>query len=258
MIANTVSQTTGPENLPPQAVESFRGQGFVHVPGVLSAEEVREYRDAALALAGRMQSFNSSGIFTQLVNAWLEDPAISRLTLHPRVTGIAEKLAGVPLRLWHDQVLIKQPHNKRPTEFHQDQPLWPHDNRRISLAAWVALVDVPVERGAMTYLPGSHSETGLGAMSLGDPRSIFEVHPEYEWAPRVTVPVRAGDVVYHHSRCAHMANDNSTDEPRVAHVVMMMDADTRYRKQGHPVTDPLDLREGAPLDNPDLFPRVPA
>ncbi len=239
-------------------IDSYRRQGFVHIPNVISPEEVKEFRDAALALVEKMKSFNESGIFTQLVNAWREDPTIRRLTMHPAVASLAEQLAGVPLRLWHDQVLIKQPHNKRPTEFHQDQPLWPHDNKHSSVTAWVALVDVPAERGCMTFIPGSHRRTELAAMNLGDPKSVFEVCPDLMWEPRVTVPLRAGDATFHHGRVAHMAADNTTDEPRVAHVVLLMDAETRYRKQGHPVTDPLNLEDGAPLDNADLFPRLPA
>lgn len=255
MSTTTSRYATTPENLTEDAIESYRRQGFVHVPGIISEHETREFHDAALALAERMKSFNESGIFTQLVNAWLEDGTIRRLTLHPNVGAIAERLTGVPLRLWHDQVLIKQPHNKRPTEFHQDQPLWPHDNRHTSIGAWIALCDIPAERGCMTYIPGSHERTDLAAMSLGDPRSAFEVCPDLTWEPRVTVPVRAGDCVFHHSRVLHMAGDNMTDEPRVVHVVLMMDAETTYRKQGHPVTDPLGLEEGQVLDA-DIFPRV--
>lgn len=255
MATATVEVATA-ENLPEETVQAFREQGFVHVRNVLTPEEVAEYRDAALRLSERVKSLNQSGIFTQLVNAWQEDEPMRRLTFHPQITGIATRLAGVPLRLWHDQILIKQPHNQKPTEFHQDQPLWPHDNRHVSLGAWIALVDVPVERGCMTYIPGSHRRTDLAAMSLGDERSAFEVAPDLAWEPRVTVPVRAGDVAFHHNRMMHRANDNATDEPRVAHAVFLMDAETRYRKQGHPVTDPLGLEDGAALDQ-EIFPRVP-
>lgn len=244
------------ETLSQEAVEAYRRDGFVHVPQVITPEEVGEFREAALALAERMKSYNATGIFTQLVNAWLEDETMKRLSLHPNIGGLAEKLAGVPLRMWHDQTLIKLPHNKKPTEFHQDQSLWPHDNKHTSISAWVALVDVPVERGCMTFIPGSQRYTDLRAMSLGDGNSAFEVAPDLQWEPRVTVPLRAGDVTFHNSRTLHMAGDNSTDVPRVAHIILMMDGETRYRKQAHPVTDPLNLNEGDPLDQ-EIFPRMP-
>jgi hypothetical protein len=50
-----------------------------------------------------------------------------------------------------------------------------------------------------------------------------------------------------------MATPNMTDDPRVAHVVIYMDAGTTYAGRGHVVTDPLGLAPGAPLDHP-LFP----
>ncbi len=77
------------------------------------------------------------------------------------------------------------------------------------------------------------------------------------WEPRVTIPLRAGDCTFHHARCAHMATPNLTDEPRVAHVVIYMDATTTYRKQRHVVTDPLGLEEGQRLDG-ELFPAIAA
>jgi ectoine hydroxylase-related dioxygenase (phytanoyl-CoA dioxygenase family) len=176
-----------------------------------------------------------------------------RLTLHPRLRRMAGLLAGVPLRLWHDQILIKQPRNQAATELHQDQPYWPHAQSTHPISAWIALQDVPVERGPMTFLPGSHRRTDLPAQSLADKRSLFEICPEFEYAPRVTVPLRAGDCTFHHGRCAHMATPNETDLARVAHVVIFMDAGTRFDGKGHIVTDPLGLSPGDPLDG-DLFP----
>ncbi len=101
--------TTTPDTLTQEQIEEYRTQGFVHLPGVISPEEAERYRDAALALAQRMGSFNQDGVFTQLVNAWREDEAMGMLSFHPNVTGIARKLAGVPLRMWHDQTLIVSP-----------------------------------------------------------------------------------------------------------------------------------------------------
>jgi ectoine hydroxylase-related dioxygenase (phytanoyl-CoA dioxygenase family) len=107
----------------------------------------------------------------------------------------------------------------------------------------------------MTFIPGSHSRLDLPAQDLTDPRDLFVKSPDLTWEPRMTVPLRAGDCTFHHALCAHMATPNITDEPRVAHVVIFMDAETTYHKMPHPVTDPLNLEEGAPLDG-DLFPRL--
>ena len=151
-----------------ELIHAYRRDGFVKIPGIITPEEAERYRQDALALAERMNPLYNGPIFTQLVNAWRESEAIRALTMHPNVAAVAEQLAGVPLRLWHDHLLIKQPHNHAPTEFHQDQPFWPHSNSRHALSAWIALVDVPVERGCMTFIPGTQERRDLRPQDLSD------------------------------------------------------------------------------------------
>jgi ectoine hydroxylase-related dioxygenase (phytanoyl-CoA dioxygenase family) len=254
--------TTTPATLPDTAIESYRRQGFVHIPGILSRAEAEQFRLAAADALERLADKSLTRgrgaverIFTQIVNVWREDEAMRRLTLHPNVGAVAERLAGIPLRLWHDHMLVKLPHNQAPTEFHQDRPYWPHATSRHTLSAWIALVDVPVERGCMTFIPGSHTRTDLRPQNLTDSEDLFRISPDLAWEPRVTVPLRAGDCTFHNGLCAHMALANQTDEIRFAHVVIFMDAETTYTGQRHVVTDPLGLSAGQRLDG-ELFPRV--
>ena len=241
-------QTTA-DTLTPEAIGLYRTNGFVHVSGILSPDEAEQFRQAALAVAQRKKSLTPDRkVFTQLVNAWQDDETMKTLTRHPNVGAVAERLAGVPLRLWHDQILIKEPHNAVATEFHQDQPFWPHGNSTHPISAWIALVDVPVERGCMTFLPGSQARVDLPAQNLGDANSLFTLAPDFIWDQRITVPLKAGDCTFHHGRCAHMATPNFTDDPRVAHVIIFMDRDTTYSGARHVVTDPLNLKPGDRLD----------
>lgn len=250
------------KDLPEEIISSYRANGFVRVPRVISTEEAADLREAALRLSASRKRAGKTlvgtrpeAIFTQLVNVWCDDTALRRLTLNTNLGGIAERLAGKPLRLWHDQLLIKEPHNQAATEFHQDQPYWPHARSPGSLSAWVALQDVPVERGCMTFLPRSHLRMDLAAQNLADAESFFSLDEEMRWRERVTLPLRAGDCTFHDSRCAHMATPNRTDAERVAHVIIFMDAETVYSGKPHVITDPLGLKEGDLLDG-DMFPRV--
>jgi phytanoyl-CoA hydroxylase len=241
--------------VPADVIDRYRRDGFVHLPGVLDPDEVARCRDAAVELSTTMESQRYKGEpFTQLVNVWQRDERIGSLTTSPRIAQLAETLAGAPLRLWHDQVLIKQPRRSTATEFHLDAPYWPHVGASHWLTAWIALVDVPVERGCMTFLPGSHRFEEFAAVDLEDATALFAANPELVWEPRVTVPLRAGDLTFHHGACAHAATPNLTDEPRVAHAIIYMDEGTRYSGAPHVVTDPLGLTEGERLDGA-LFPR---
>ena len=250
---------TSPETVTDEMIAAYQRDGFIKIPGAITPEEAAEFRAAALAVQQRLRgrAHSDSAIFTQLVNVWREDDAMRRLTLHPNVAGIAERLAGVPLRLWHDQILIKQPGTgSAATEFHQDLPFWPHAGSTQPLSAWIALGDVPVERGCMTFLPGSQRRSDLAPQNLADEHDLFRKAPDLAWYPRVTLPLRAGDCTFHHALCAHMAVPNRTDEPRVAHVIIYTDAATTYTGAPHPVTNGLGLVPGAPLDG-ELFPRLP-
>lgn len=250
---------TTPSTVTDEMIAAYQRDGFIRIPGVISADEAQEFRTAALAVQQRLRdrALTDNSIFTQLVNVWREDEVMRRLTLHPNVAGIAERLATVPLRLWHDQILIKQPGTgSTATEFHQDRPYWPHAGSKQPLSAWIALGDVPVERGCMTFLPASHRLRSLEAQDLSDERDLFRKAPELAWYARVTVPLRAGDCTFHHAYCAHMATPNRTDEARVAHIVIYTDADTVYTGTPHVVSDGIGLAAGSLLQG-ELFPRLP-
>lgn len=238
-----------------EQIASFRTNGFVHVPGILSKAEAAHFYDAALDYTQRNPPLSNRPVFDQHVNVWEHDEAMKALTLHPNLAAAAKALNGTPLRLWHDQILIKQPRNNAATEFHQDQPYWPHATSPNPISAWIALCDVPAEKGCMTFLPGSFRKGDLPAQNLSDSRSLFQVEPEFVWYPRVTVPLKAGDCTFHHGRCAHMATPNFTDDPRVAHIVIFMELSTTYSGKPHVVTDPLGLTVGEPLSGA-LFPEV--
>lgn len=244
------------QTLTADQVDGFRRDGFIHVPSVLNSDEVDRYREAAAAAYERLTSVDpDSTMFRQIVQVWHHDPVLRELTFHAGLAALATQLAQVPLRLWHDQLLVKKPHNQTPTEFHQDAPYWPHTGARQHLSAWIALVDVPVERGCMTFIPGSHQLTGLRAIDLTDSHDLFDAAPELAWRPRVTVPLKAGDCTFHHARLAHTANANDTDEFRWAMVNIYIDRDTAFTGQSHVCTDDLTLAVDSPLPD-EHFPPV--
>lgn len=236
-------------------VSAYREFGFVRVRGVLTPDQVDRFRAAAEAFleAHRAESLEQEGVFSQLVNVWQRDPVLRELTLDTRLGRIAEQLAGFDLRIWHDQMLVKEPHNDAATEFHQDSPYWPHTGR-LPLSAWIALVDVPPERGCMTFLPGTQHRTDLRPQDLHVEEDLFTMAPELRWISRVTMPLRAGDCTFHSGYTGHMALPNRTDQARLAHVNIYMDEATTYSGTGHVVTDSLGLTAGDRLDG-DTFPR---
>ncbi|GAA2728827.1 phytanoyl-CoA dioxygenase family protein [Streptomyces nogalater] len=256
---------TTAENLSKEAVRFYREQGYVHIPRVLSETEVTAFRAACeevLEKEGReIWGAGEDEVQVHYVaQAWQKHPELRSLVLHPEISGIALRLAGAPLRVYSSDILVKEPKRTLPTLVHDDETGLPLNELSATLTAWIALTDVPVERGCMSYVPGSHlrarEDRQEHMTSFAEFRDLADVWPDYPWQPRVAVPVRAGDVVFHHCRTVHMAEANTSDSVRMAHGVVYMDADATYRpgvQDGHLSR----LSPGDPLEG-ELFPLVTA
>ena len=235
-------------------VSSYRRNGFVHVRSVLTPDEVARYREAAERVHAERDGLAYAGaVFKQIIQLWTFDDVLGELTMHPGLASLATQLAGVPLRIWHDQLLVKAPHNGARTEFHQDAPYWPHQSRHC-LSAWIALTDVPVERGCMTFIPGQQDRVDIRPVDLLSDTDMFEAAPDLTWKPRVTLPLRAGDCTFHNGFTPHTANANDTDEYRWAQVNIYVDRESTYTGSAHVVTDPLGLTVGQQLPDAEFPP----
>ncbi|MFI5500005.1 phytanoyl-CoA dioxygenase family protein [Nocardia asteroides] len=236
-------------------VERFSRDGFAVVPELFTAEELSRYREAALESMARAHRFAEVGL-VRTADIWEQNETLRELTLHPRLGAVAERLAGRPLRIWGGEIMAKLPHEQTPSHLHDDVTASMLGST-FTLNAWVALVDVPVQRGAMIFLPGSHRRPGperiaFDAIELGT--YMTTAWPELEWSPRVTVPLRAGGVTFHQNRTAHAAGANATDVLRLAFAVTFADAETATY-QPLPGHDCLPMRVGEPID-PGRYPRV--
>ncbi|MFD0362699.1 phytanoyl-CoA dioxygenase family protein [Nocardia sp. GCM10030253] len=237
----------------------YRNRGFVHVPGVLSDDEVREFlADARGQLEQHTKvSWDEEGrgnVMDWVVEPEAKSAVMRRLALHPGITGIAERLAGQPLRMFKSELLRKGTTGSTRTPLHIDDPAFPIAGTPVTLTAWVALVDVPVERGCMTFIPGSHEWPDDTEPQFAEP---FDARPELVWWPRTSVPLRAGDCTFHHSQVVHMAGANETDVARISLATVYMDADATYQP-GLEVAyqdEVIGVEPGHPLDTV-RYPRV--
>lgn len=239
----------------------FAEQGFVLVPDLVSAAEIERYGqaideavDARVAADPRGDLRERSGYersFRQCINLWEDAPAVRPFTFHPVVAAVAAALLDVPaVRLWHDQALYKGPGGRR-TDPHQDQPYWPVVEP-VTVTAWIPLMDVTLEAGAMGYVPGSHQ---FGVRKFAD---IFtargfdlENGPEARGVPPMFVPAEAGSVIFHHGLTIHTAGVNQTSETRRAHtMIYFADGCTRSdSKLPHPSVDRAGIAVGAPIES---------
>jgi phytanoyl-CoA hydroxylase len=222
---------TTPDLVPAATVDAYRRDGYVHVPGVLTPEEVAEAGRACRRQfeGGPEESWDGDGgnVMEWVTNSGDSSPVMLGIALHPRITRIAERLAGTSLRLFKSETIRKRVGDSSGTPLHYDAPVFPFEGEPATLTAWVALVDVTVERGCMSFLPGSQA-AAAGTLFTEYDGYPYVPGPELDWAPRVAVPLRAGDCTFHDARTAHMAGANLTDAQRFSVASVYFDAATRY------------------------------
>jgi ectoine hydroxylase-related dioxygenase (phytanoyl-CoA dioxygenase family) len=247
---------TSATTLAPRLVEDFRRDGFVVVPDLLRADELRAFGAAVDEGVARRSRHDTRAVaektpyeqsFVQCQNLWEDCAEVRPLTFHPALAETAARLLGVgAVRLWHDQALYKEA-GGRETDPHQDHPYWPIVESD-TVTAWIPFDGSTLESGAMGYLPGSHRLgvrefvdifTGSGEDPLTR-RELREMEPTF-------VEVPAGSVAFHHGLTFHLAKPNLTGTVRRVHTVIYF-ADGSTRGAGrfpHPSVERAGIAMGA-------------
>jgi len=235
----------------------YRREGFVAARGLLTPEEVSRFRpilDAAMADRTSLDArgFNERSPYEQslrqCIHMWVDHPDVRPLTFHQRIAGMAAALLGTDcLRLWHDQALYKEP-GDRATDAHQDHAYWPVVEPDL-VTAWIPLVDVDETNGCMGYMPRTQNDAREFVNIFTAPGAGDRFAARHE-AP-VFMPARAGDVIFHAARTAHLAGANRSGGVRAVHtVVYFRDGCTRSEGAGQDAPDAIDGKVGEPIRGP--------
>jgi hypothetical protein len=235
----------------------FDRDGFVHVEGLLTPEEIARFgaeMDAAVASRKRLDTrrldekspYEQS--FIQCQYLWEDFPTVRPLTFHPAIGEVAAALIGAAaVRLWHDQALYKEA-GGRETEAHTDHPYWPIAERD-TLTVWIPLAAVDDRSGCMGYVPGSHRDEARFVDIFASPGAGQALLDRYQGSPPVFVPCRPGDVIFHHGGTAHLAMPNRSEATRrVYTVIYFRDGCTRGGDRAHPSVDRDGIAQGAVID----------
>jgi phytanoyl-CoA hydroxylase len=220
---------------------TFHRQGYVHLAGVLSEDEVVEIEMVYNAFLRREivvegKDFNDmttgehgtdpSGY--AIVNVMLPRryyPQWQGNIFEQRATSIAEQLCGEGMMIDFDQLLAKSP-NKPDAVFnwHQDQAYWIDSDDRRTATCWLAVEDSTLENGCMQFLPGSHLEPVRPHRPLHEDRSkshtlLTDLRPGEVMTP---VPIKRGDITVHNEGVLHGSGGNNTnDSYRRAYIVAL-------------------------------------
>jgi hypothetical protein len=169
----------------------------------------------------------------------------------------------VAIRYWSDMLACRPPveHGGRvgPTPAHQDHPGSQFD-RVGNTSFWIALDDVPAERGTVRYRSGSHREGPLGRSFLTYDGATTQLDDVYPWlADRYPLcepyDMQAGDATCHSQLVVHTGPVNRTDKPRWVFIAVYFPADTLYTGAPFHGRAGVELAIDQPFDH-DLWPIV--
>jgi ectoine hydroxylase-related dioxygenase (phytanoyl-CoA dioxygenase family) len=226
--------------------ERFERDGYVHLPSVLTDDEVSEIErvyDAFLRgeipVAGRDLNDMVTGEYGTDPSGYAVVNVMLPRRYYPAWQGnifervghsIAEQLCGEGMVLDFDQLLAKHPGRADAVfAWHQDQAYWIHTEDRRTATCWLAVDDSTLENGCMQFVPGSHREPVRphrpAAASREDQHTLVtDLRPGERPVP---VPIRRGDVTVHHEGVVHGSGGNrSASSWRRAYITAYRSIDT--------------------------------
>ena len=211
-----------------EQISFYKEKGFVSLKNVLTGEAlsyakkvieaavlIRKEKDQR-TLAEKSQYEQS---FMQCGYLCWDFPAVKDFVFGKRFAGIAKDLMEASgARLWHDQALFKEPHG-RVTDAHQDISYWPINDGELTATMWMALNDVPKEKGCLYFYPGSNKLKEKEYVDIFKNPHKPEVVKGIE---QIFTPLNAGDVTFHSGLTFHGAGQNISDEMREGMTVIYL------------------------------------
>lgn len=198
---------------------------------------------------------------------WHWDDDFRDFDLHSPAAEIAARLMRADeVRLFYDQVFVKEPHTAERTDWHQDLPFWPMRGQQI-LSVWVAMTPVTHENSALEYIAGSHRWGKFYAAAIPDKDPNFRSElepcpdfsamkgdPEYRF---LSWEMEAGDCLVHHPLTVHGSEGNfSPTRRRAAISTRYFGPDTTWdpRPATMKITGDPDIAPGAFPADDRVFP----
>ena len=226
-------------------IQSFARDGYVHLEGVLSEDELLEIEDTydkflrqEIRVDGK-DFCDMAGDYGRTVDEYsIVNVMLPRKYHQPwqgniyeqRAASIAAQLCGPGMEVDYDQLLAKRPFKEDAIfAWHQDMAYWIETPDTRTATCWLAIDDSTVENGCMRFVPGSHHEPLRPHRPLHEDRSIshtlFTDVDEAREDVRY-VPIRRGDITVHNEKVLHGSGGNSTAGWRRAYVVAFRTDDT--------------------------------
>jgi ectoine hydroxylase len=258
--------------LTPEQVAAYRRDGYLVLPGLLGAADLRTLRAAVDDLLAGARGVSASNGLYDLEDSHRPDaPRVRRLKLphrhhtafdalirDERLLAPMRSLLGPSLRLQTSKLNLKSAGYGAAVEWHQDWAFYPHTNDDV-LALGVMLDDFTPDNGPMLVLPGTHTgpihdHTG-GGVFCG---AIDVARSRLDLTAAVPALGPAGSITLHHARLVHGSALNTSGRPRNFLLYEVLAADAWPLAGSSHYTDLAEFDSRMLCGTPTLQPRMTA
>ena len=159
------------------------------------------------------------------------DPAFDQFSRTTDLAGLVAELGVTDPLLLQSMVIFKPPRIGGEVVCHCDHSfLWTDPQTVVGL--WFALDDATVANGCMWAIPGGHVGGARTRFRLdgtgGTTTDVLDPTP-YDHGDLVPVEAEAGTLVAFHGCLPHWSGANTSDRPRLAYTLHVIDGTAHYR-----------------------------
>ena len=211
----------------------------------------------------RIVANGATGFFLTNAQMWMNDESFRDFVMKSPAAETAGLLMGSKtVRIFKDQLFVKEPGSAVPTPWHHDITYWSVEGNDVC-SIWLPLDDVAADNGAVEYVRGSHRWNRLFTPNrLG----VYQ-ETEYEQVPDfdnlrhqfdiVSFDVEPGDCIIFNAKTVHGAPANRSNRRRRAYSTRWVGDDATYciRTTSSALTLPTTMVPGDPMEGPE-FPVV--
>lgn len=201
-------------------LQLWREQGFVRCKKVIEPKRIAALRDWVDFVATwrptdahpnpvllHHELTTEGVVIARVENLVPNHDGFRRLVTAGSLPELGSQLAGDDVVLYKEKVNYKHPGGAGFAP-HQDATAYKFVDEH--LTCMVAIDDATLDNGCLEMVPGCHDAL---LQTDGDGCIDRDVAATLDWQP---VPIRAGDVLWFHSRTPHRSAANGTDSPRRA------------------------------------------